>query len=119
MHARHYQAGEVIFDEGEEGQALYILMSGQVGICRQGAENTPLAMLGPGDFFGEMAILDGAPRMAQARARSPVEVLVLFRGDFLNLMDDHARIASHIALELARQLGDRLRRTVNAQGVQP
>lgn len=119
LHSRQYQAGEVIFDEGEEGQALYILISGQVAICRQGAENAPIAMLEPGAFFGEMALIDDAPRVAQARAVGPVEVSVLFRGDFTNLMDDHARIASRISLELARQLGDRLRRMIAASGGRP
>jgi len=109
LHQRHYQAGEVIFDEGEEGQALYILLSGQVLICRQGEADKPIATLESGAFFGEMALIDDAPRSAQARAVTPTEVSVLFRGDFLNLMDDHARIASYISLELARQLGDRLR----------
>ncbi len=119
LHFRSYQAGEVIFDEGEEGQALYILVSGQVNINRQGREDAPLARLEPGAFFGEMALLDDAPRAAQARAMSPVEVAVLFRGDFLNLMDDHARIASRISLQLARQLGDRLRRMIAAAGERP
>ncbi|MDD3484781.1 cyclic nucleotide-binding domain-containing protein [Azovibrio restrictus] len=116
LHQRRYQAGEVIFDEGEEGQALYILLSGQVLICRQGEMESPIAQLESGSFFGEMALLDDAPRAAQARALGPVEVAVLFRGDFLNLMDDHARIASRISLDLARQLGDRLRRMILAQG---
>lgn len=115
LHQRHYQAGEVIFDAGEEGQALYILLSGQVLICRQGQADAPIVTLEPGDFFGEMALLDDAPRSAQARASSPVEVSVLFRGDFVNLMDDHARIASCISLELARQLGTRLRRMIVSQ----
>lgn len=116
LHTRLYQAGEIIFDEGEEGQALYILVSGQVTICRQGADSAPIAQLEPGAFFGEMALIDDVPRVAQARAASPVEVSVLFRGDFNNLMDDHARIASRISLALARHLGDRLRRMIVGQG---
>lgn len=116
LHFRHYQAGEVIFDEGEEGQALYIVVAGQVNINRQGREDMLLARLEPGAFFGEMALLDDAPRVAQARAVTPVEVAVLFRGDFLHLLDDHARIASRISLQLARQLGERLRRMIAATG---
>lgn len=115
LHQRRYQAGEVIFDEGEEGQALYIVCSGQVIICRQGVVDVPVASLDSGAFFGEMALIDDAARAAQARAVTEVEVSVLFRGDFLNLMDDHARIASRISLELARQLGRRLRRMIELQ----
>lgn len=111
-HLRRYLPGEIIFDEGEEGQALYVIVSGQVIICHPGQTEQPLAELAAGSFFGELALLDNAPRTAQARARSECELAVLFRGDFERLMESHARIASRIALQLARNLSQRLRNSV-------
>lgn len=109
VHDRQFLAGEVIFDAGEEGQALYIIVSGSVAICLPGQHETPLAELKGGDFFGELGLLDDAPRSAQVRAKVSSELAVLFRGDFERLMASHAQIASKIALQLARHLGLRLR----------
>jgi CRP/FNR family cyclic AMP-dependent transcriptional regulator len=114
MHERHYLKEEVIFDEGEEGQAIYIILEGKVLICHQGQVEKPIATLEGGNFFGELALLDDAPRAAQARAAEDCTLVVLFRGDFLNLMLSHALIASKIALQLARHLGARLRTVVRS-----
>ena len=110
LHERHYLAGEIVFDEGEEGQAVYVVLSGQVLICRQAdPEGGRLAELGPGLVFGELALLDDAPRAAQARAAEDCVLASLSRGDFESLLETHAVIASKIALQLARQLGGQLR----------
>jgi CRP-like cAMP-binding protein len=109
VHDRQFLAGEIVFDAGEQGQALYIIVSGAVQICLPGQHETPLAELKTGDFFGELGLLDDAPRSAQVRASEPSELAVLFRGDFERLMASHAQIASKIALQLARHLGQRLR----------
>lgn len=110
VHERDYLAGEVIFDEGEEGHALYIVASGEVMICRQGLGSAgALARLGPGYFFGELALLDDTPRSAQARAAVDCRLMVLFRDDFIGLLDTHARIASKISRDLARHLANRVR----------
>ncbi len=117
FHYRDYQIGEVIFDEGEEGQALYLIESGDVAICLPGSQATPVAKLSSGDFFGEMGLLDDAPRSAQARATAPARVAVLSRSDFDRLMASHARIASCVAFQLARELGLRLRGMLQAGAV--
>lgn len=109
MHQRNYLKDEVIFDQGEQGEAFYIVLEGRVLICRQGQANHPIATLEPGNFFGELALLDDAPRSAQARAAEDCTLLVLFRGEFLGLMQSHGLIASKIAMQLARHLGARLR----------
>lgn len=114
MHERTYLRDEVIFDQGEEGQALYFIRDGQVAICLPGQVAKPIALLDPGNFFGELALLDDAPRAAQARAAQDCRLAVFFRGDFLELMHSHAVIASKIAFQLARHLGVRLRGTVHA-----
>lgn len=117
LHERRYLEGEVIFDEGEEGQAIYIVASGDVLICRQGqGEAGRLAQLGAGTFFGELALLDNSPRSAQARAATACDLIVFFRDDFTGLLDTHARIASKISRELARHLGARMRDMALATG---
>ena len=110
LHERDYLAGEVIFDEGEVGQTIYILLAGEVTICRQGLpDDGQLARLGPGEFFGELGLLDDSVRTAQALAATNCRLLVLFRDDFNGLMDSHLRIAYKIGRQLLRHLGQRLR----------
>lgn len=136
LHERSYLAGEVIFDEGEEGQAIYIIASGEVLISRvdqgegtrvaqNGTNDAPrrrqtdtgrVAQLGPGTFFGELALLDNSPRSAQARAATGCELIVFFRDDFVGLLDTHARIASKISRQLACHLGARMRLMAQAMG---
>lgn len=110
LHERSYLADEVIFDEGEEGQAIYIVLEGRVAIRRdiQG-ETAVLAEMEPGAVFGDVALLNNAPRLAQARAATPCRLVVFFRDDFMGLLDTHARIASKISLQIARTLANRLR----------
>jgi CRP-like cAMP-binding protein len=118
LHQREYLAGEIVFDEGEEGQAIYIVQEGEIVLQRSGQSNGEvIATLGPESFFGDMALLDNLPRTAQARAIQPSRMAAFFRDDFLGLMDTHARIASKIALQLAREMGRRLRQQ-NSSGSQ-
>ena len=118
LHERCYCADEIIFDEGEVGQAIYIVVSGEVTICRQGKPETGrLARLGPGEFFGELALLDDSIRSAQARAATPCTLAVFFRDDFNDLVDNHVRIGYKIGRQLLRHLGRRLRETSLLVGV--
>jgi CRP-like cAMP-binding protein len=110
MHERCYLPQEIVFDEGEEGQALYLVMSGHVRITRRYTTGPQLEIeLEPGSFFGDLALLDSSPRSAQARAIDQCELAVFFRDDFLNLMKTDTVIGYKIALALARHLGTRLR----------
>jgi CRP-like cAMP-binding protein len=110
MHERRFLAEEIIFDEGEEGQALYLVMSGRVMISRQVSDSRELvAELGAGAFFGDLALLDNSPRNAQTRALDNCELAVFFRADFMGLMETDAVIGYKIALALARHIGSRLR----------
>ena len=110
LHERRYLKGEIIFDAGEHGQALYVIVEGRVLICRQGQPDAGrIAELDSGLVFGELALLDSAPRAAQARAAEDCVLASLSRTDFESLLDTHAIAASKIALQLARQLGRQLR----------
>ena len=110
MHERRYLPNEIVFDEGEEGQALYLVMSGHVQISRTHSRGRQIVgELGPGNFFGDMALLDNSPRSAQVRAVDACELAVFFRDDFVALMDTDAVIGYKISLALARHIGQRLR----------
>jgi CRP-like cAMP-binding protein len=110
LHERQYIQNEIIFDEGEEGQALYIVLEGSVAIvrARQGVE-IELGILQPGDFFGEMALLDRTPRGARAKASTNCRMAVLFREDLSGLLSTHAVVASKITMQMARHLASIVR----------
>jgi CRP/FNR family cyclic AMP-dependent transcriptional regulator len=115
MHERRYLPDEIVFDEGEEGQALYLVMSGHVQISRNRGDTRDIVTeLGPGNFFGDLALLDDSPRSAQARAVEDCELAVFFRDDFLALMETDAVIGYKISLALARHIGQRLRGWLDA-----
>jgi CRP/FNR family transcriptional regulator, cyclic AMP receptor protein len=80
---RRYLKGEIVFDEGEEGQTVYVIITGRVLICRQGEPETGrITEIGAGVVFGELALLEDAPRAAQARAMEDCVLASLARGDF-------------------------------------
>src|SRR5258708_9383497 len=112
MHERSYIADEVIFDEGEEGQGLFLVLSGRVKITLPANVDTVLIELGPGAFFGEVALLDQSVRTAQARAIEDTQIVALFRAEFYSLLETHSSIASRISLQLARVLPAPLRHPV-------
>jgi CRP-like cAMP-binding protein len=112
MHERQYLAEEVIFDEGEEGQGLFLVLSGRVKIVLPKSTDNFLLELGPGAFFGEVALLDQSLRTAQARAVEDTRIVALFRAEFYSLLDTHSNIASRISFQLAKVLAARLRQSV-------
>ena len=79
----HYEEGETVFDEGDAGDSLFMIISGQVEVLKRfGEEQRAVGMLGPGEYFGEMALLGRDPRSATARALTALNVLVLPASDF-------------------------------------
>jgi signal transduction histidine kinase len=105
--ARSFQAGEVIFSAGDPGDGLFLVESGAVRISAVVGENEPrvLATIGAGDFFGEMAVLDDAPRSASATADTKTTVTYLGRERLLQLLEDQPRLA----LALVREFSLRMR----------
>ena len=99
---RDYKAGDVIFREGEPAQELFVIQSGQVEI-RTG--NRQLATLSAYDIFGEMALIDPAPRSATAVAVTDVKIVPVGEKQFLFLVSR----TPHFALNVMRVLARRLR----------
>jgi CRP/FNR family cyclic AMP-dependent transcriptional regulator len=90
LRVRRYRKNETIFHQGDPGDSLYILESGTVKIVLlspESEEGAIIATLGRGDFFGELALLDGAPHSATAVAMEPTEALVLHRDRFEELVE--------------------------------
>lgn len=106
--ARIYRAGERLFEKGDEGDAAYIVLGGEVDVLvPTGGGEQRVAVLGPGEIFGELAVICEQPRSTGIAARSDLEVLRLDRNVVLNLI----REFPDISLELVRILGSRLERT--------
>ena len=112
MFERTYEADESIFEEGQPGAAMFLILDGKIAIeiCRE-SSTTRLAVLESGAFFGEMALLDDTPRSANARALARTRTLALYRNDLNGLVYRHPRTACRIYRSLAGMIGDRLRST--------
>lgn len=106
---RKFPRDAVIFEDGSLGDYMYLIHEGQVKITKMSEDGREkiLEILGPGDFFGEMALLDREPRSASVKTTTACVLLALSRQDFLGLLkQDH-----ELTLELLRELARRLRET--------
>ncbi len=104
-----FESGSVLFRVGDEGNAIYLVESGRIRISLTDADGQQvvLAEFGPIDFFGEMSVIDGWPRSADAIVQEDARLAIIGREDFLALCRRHPEIS----LEMLSALGDRLRRT--------
>ncbi len=102
---REYQPGEVLFREGEAGEVMFVIQSGAVRISKAiGGEDKMLAVLGPGEFLGEMAILNGKPRTATATVLEPARCLVIEAKTLEQMVARNAEIALRLIKKLAKRL---------------
>lgn len=104
--AQTVDEGESIFDEGERGENLYVILSGGVSIRqRDSAGGTKeLTTLAPGDFFGEIALIDGRARTAGAVATERAELFLIGRREFLDLLGKSPRMLADVLLGLSTKL---------------
>jgi len=111
MDKRSYKAGEKIFAQGDAGDEMFLIRRGAVRIVLSLSEKQGhhLATFGRGDFFGEMAFLDPAPRSADALAFTDTDLFVLSRKRFDTLAEEHKKLAIGLVLSVARVLSIRLR----------
>lgn len=116
VHRRKYQKGEPIFRMGDPGLGMYIIIEGNVDIVEelQDQEHKLLANLQEGAFFGDLALLDEAPRSASAIAQAECDIIGFFRPDLLDLLYRKPQIGIKILFALARVVGERLRKTNEA-----
>jgi CRP/FNR family transcriptional regulator, cyclic AMP receptor protein len=103
-----YAKGEAVFEEGDVARALYIVKSGKISILKK---EKVLANLEPGEFFGEMALLEEIPRTAKAVAVENSTLLLIYKVKFDGLLDDNPSVGVRVIRSLARILSSRLRST--------
>ncbi len=99
-----FEDGETLTREGEAGDTFYIIIEGRLEVSKQG---TTVRELGPGDFLGEISLVDGGPRTATVTAVGPVQALVIRRADFLEMVEWD----SAVRLGILTALTERIRKT--------
>lgn len=100
----HFEAGEVIFKQNGESDAVYVLLEGTVDIIREAGQRVRLAQLGGNAMFGETGVLCDMPRTATVEAATPVTVIEIERNVFNEVVRDVPQLALAIAREMARRL---------------
>ena len=109
-----FQAGEIIFNEGDPGDAWYILYKGKAEVIKKsGSDEKLISVLGPGACFGEIAILDGLPRSATIRASENSVVFRVPRSAFDALLDNDELVAYKLLYHMAILLAHRQRSVTN------
>ena len=96
-----FEPGRTIVEEGEPGEAMYVVLTGGARVTRGGRT---VARLVPGDFFGELSALDGGPRTASIVADTPMELLRLYRHTLLRVVEQEPTLAMGLLEGLARRL---------------
>jgi CRP-like cAMP-binding protein len=106
LRSRHYARGQIIFAEGDPGASLCIVASGKVDAVASSVDGKELVLgsFGPGEVFGELALLTGAPRSADAIVREPAHLFLLPRDDFLAFLEAHPRAAITLLTIVSRRL---------------
>jgi CRP-like cAMP-binding protein len=108
-----YRNGTRIMAEGEQGLTLYLIVKGQVRISKHvaGVGDEALAVLGEGQHFGEMSVLDGTVRSADAFAITDAALIAITREDLIGLLENDKELAYRILWSIVRTLSARLRET--------
>mgnify|MGYP001431195488 CR=1 FL=1 len=108
-----FRVGDVVFREGDVGDKLFLILDGKVRISREvwGMGEEALAVLGPGQAFGEMALIDEFPRSADARVHERCRLLVLTKEQLEDLLILEKDLAYEILWNFVRILSSRLRET--------
>ena len=103
---RRYAKDDVIFHADEMGDVFCVIREGKVKITMISPEGKEiiLTMMGPGEFFGEMALIDDAPRSATVVALEPLEVVTIWRTDFLQILQDNFSITKKLLSELSKRV---------------
>jgi CRP-like cAMP-binding protein len=106
---QRYRKSEIIFEEGSTGSEMYLIHSGRVllSVRQHETQQTPLVVLNPGDFFGEMALVDDSPRSATASAvEDDTELIVMDRARFMFMVRQQPEFALSLMHTLCQRLRD-------------
>ena len=105
---RRYEEGEVIIEEGTDGEELFILLEGKAKLSKAGSYITTLEQ---GDHFGEMALVDSAPRSATIAAEGHARLMIITRTDFYEIIRNESKLSVKLLWSFVQVLTDRLRKT--------
>ena len=97
----HFAEGDAVTREGDEGDAFFVIVDGRLTVSRNGMT---LRELEPGDFLGEISLVDGRPRTATVTASGPVKALVIRRPEFLELMDRYGAVRLGVLMALTERV---------------
>lgn len=108
---RRFSAGQTVFEEGELGDSVFVIASGEVEVVRKDAagESKVIAVLAPPQFFGEMSLIDKEYRSATVRARTDAELLHLTAENLTAFRKQHRDGFTFVVINIARVLSARLR----------
>ena len=106
LRRRQYQRGEVIFHQDDPADRMHIIVEGRVRISipSEDGREKDIALLQPGECFGEMALLDGSNRSATATVVESSQTLALFRQDFMDFLEEHPEVVADTTTLLTRRL---------------
>ena len=104
--SQKYKKGNIVVLEQESGAALFVIITGKVKVVRMDEDGREviLSMFGPGEFFGEMSLLDGLTRSASVVATVKSELFMIHRRDFLELLNEFPTVTISLLAELAMRL---------------
>jgi CRP-like cAMP-binding protein len=113
MQVYRTEPGVEIIREGEEGDFMVFLIEGRIEVFKQDRWNAPrlMALIAPGQSFGEMSMIDGEPRFASCIAAEPCMIAVLSRGSLARIILEQTTLGAKILMELVLMLSQRLRQT--------
>ena len=96
-----YPEGKTVVTEGENGVSFHLILQGKAKVV---VGKRTRATLGPGDYFGELSVIDRGPRTASVTAATPLKTLTLVSWDFLAVLDENPKIARKMLIEMCKRL---------------
>jgi CRP/FNR family cyclic AMP-dependent transcriptional regulator len=108
----HVPAGRILAEQGQTGREAFVIVDGKARVLRNGRK---VATLGPGQFFGELSLLDRAPRNATVLADTDMELLVLGQREFAKIVDATPAFARALLAGIARRINDADTKTGSAR----
>lgn len=103
---RTYPANSILINEGDNTDSLYVVMEGEVKVFAsdENGKDVILNMLGPGEYFGELALVDDAPRSASVKTMEPTKVMVISKKEFKSVLADNPDMAYNLIQALTKQV---------------
>jgi CRP/FNR family transcriptional regulator, cyclic AMP receptor protein len=113
LHERVYEKDEVVFEEGDPGHGIFIVVNGKLRVSpSRDSLKTALLEIGPGESVGELALFDEGPRSATVVASERTVTVALFQAEFYTLLTKNKNIGVKVLLEIARTLSRRARQVL-------